>query len=498
MTASDGTREPTSSTVWYRSFYWRIALGFIACVAAMLLVHGVIVVYLATRERGALAQSPQHFATVIASDLSQAIERDPAFDIESHLRGELGNDPHAVVVLMRDGRALRNRDFPIPDGLLRFSRGRLRHEPEGHDGDRRWRGPTSPVVVGDRVEGIVIVIPPGPFPFFAARAFGPTLGLTSLAVLVLGTTAMAFFVFRPTRRRLLALQEAASALGAGRVGVRAREDGGDEVASLARAFNRMAAELEARVSDLEESDRVRRQLLADVSHELMTPLTAMRGYLETLGMPAAVRDEATRHKYLGIVTEETERLAAIVGDLLDIARLGDGGVTMARERVAVQALFERAAARHGTALAEKHIALTTAVAPGAAEIIGDERRLEQAVQNLVANAVRHTPSGGSITLAADREPLEGLVVGAVSATDPSPGTPAVRVSVRDTGPGIPADHLPRIFDRFYRVDAARDAASGGSGLGLSIVRAIVEAQGGRVAVASVVGTGTLFQMSLPG
>ena len=109
-----------------------------------------------------------------------------------------------------------------------------------------------------------------------------------------GTAVMAIVVFRPVHRRLRGLEEAAAAVGAGETAVRAPEGGGDEVASLAQRFNRMAADLDARVRDLQDADRSRRQLLADVSHELMTPLTAMRGYLETLALPAAVKDEATR------------------------------------------------------------------------------------------------------------------------------------------------------------------------------------------------------------
>jgi signal transduction histidine kinase len=129
-------------------------------------------------------------------------------------------------------------------------------------------------------------------------------------------------------------------------------------------------------------------------------------------------------------------------------------------------------------MAEKGIAFDTRVEPGAEFVEADERRLEQAVQNLVANAVRHTPRGGRIELTA--APVDGRV----------------RLKVCDSGPGIAAEHQPRIFDRFYRVEPARDPSSGGSGLGLSIVRAIVEAHGGRVAVSSTPGRGACFEVVL--
>src|SRR5262249_15417192 len=152
--------------------------------------------------------------------------------------------------------------------------------------------------------GLVLIIPGHrpPFPFL--RELGPTLAIAGGILLMVGTATMAFFVFQPARRRLRKLEAAAESLGAGDTTVRAPEDGGDEVAQLAKVFNRMAADLDARVRELEGVDRARRQLLADVSHELMTPLTAIRGYLETLALPAAVHDVNARDRYLHIVTEE--------------------------------------------------------------------------------------------------------------------------------------------------------------------------------------------------
>ena len=132
----------------------------------------------------------------------------------------------------------------------------------------------------------------------------------------------------------------------------------------------------------------------------MTPLTAIRGYLETLGMPGVVRDEATRERYVRIVTEETLRLEAIIGDLLDLARLEGGGGEIEAADVPVSWLFERVAERHGVVTSQRGITLTTTIEPGAEHVRGDGRRLEQALQNLVANAVRHTPDGGRVAVTA--------------------------------------------------------------------------------------------------
>jgi two-component system sensor histidine kinase BaeS len=238
----------------------------------------------------------------------------------------------------------------------------------------------------------------------------------------------------------------------------------------------MGEELASRAKALDVSDQARRQLLADVSHELMTPLTAMRGYIETLTMKELPLDLATRERYLHIINDETHRLERIIGDLLDLARLEGGGGTMRLEEVPVHALFERVHARHERELTGRRVTLAANISNGAETVQGDPDRLEQALQNLAANALRHTPDGGEIVMSAD-------VVG-----------DALRLRVRDSGAGIPPEHLPLIFDRFYKADASRKAA-GGSGLGLSIVRAIVERHGGSVAAHNE--GGAVFDVLLP-
>ena len=227
----------------------------------------------------------------------------------------------------------------------------------------------------------------------------------------------------------------------------------------------MAEDLEGRAAALGASDRARRQLLADVSHELMTPLTAIRGYTETLGMDDLPLDDATRGRYLAIIGEETQKLEEMIGDLLDLARLEGGGGTLAFKNVSVVG-----AVRAGARSPRPARSATTGsrwcvdIDPDDLEVRGDPQRLEQALQNLAANALRHTPEGGTIHLS-----------GAAAAD-------GVHITVADSGQGIPPEHLPRVFDRFYKVDPSRSvsSASAGSGLGLSIVQAIVERHGGRI------------------
>jgi two-component system sensor histidine kinase BaeS len=409
---------------------------------------------------------------------------------------------------MRDGRILSNHDDVPPRlveavraelelmesiGPRRFGRRgrlreglttdeRLRQAPPGGLGPaaRARRGEFVAIMVSGMPVGRVVVLPGGP-PFSRiVRLLGPTIALVATSVLIVGTTLIALVIFGPARRRLKDVQGATERLGGGDLDARAPEHGGDEVAALARSFNQMAGELAHRTRALESADAARRQLLADVSHELMTPLTAMRGYLETLSMSEIQVDAPTRERYLQIVSEETHRLERIVGDLLDLARLEGGGTTIRHEPVRIAPLFDRVAARHERETQQRDITLETRVNPGADEVMGDPDRLEQALQNLAANALRHTPNGGRITLTS--------TAAGPGATDP------VRLSVHDSGPGIPENHLPLIFERFYKADASRKAA-GGSGLGLSIVKTIIERHGGTITARN--DHGAVFEIVLP-
>ena len=185
----------------------------------------------------------------------------------------------------------------------------------------------APILVGGELAGVVVVPAQAPFGFLLGR-FAPILAAVAAGVLIVGAVLATVVVFGPARRRLRALETAARRFGGGDLTARAPDRGGDEIAAVAHAFNAMADDLAARASALGESDRVRRQLLADVSHELTTPVTAMRGYLETLTMPELTLDADTRVRYLTIIGDETARLERIIGDLLDLARLEGGGGTL--------------------------------------------------------------------------------------------------------------------------------------------------------------------------
>lgn len=477
-----------SDTSWYRSLYWRIAVGFILFLAGVLAIQAAIVFWLIARGDAVAGPPPRGFTSFVARDLGAALATDPGLDLERYIRSAYPEPTYPFFVLMEDGRLVPSPFAGAPPGLVaeareHLSRGRAGFRPADGFGPGPWpfrrppRGrPAAPgeIVLDGRLAGVVVAVPQTPL-----SRLGPTMAYVAV-VLVAGATVVASLViFGPVRRRLRRVEDAARRIGAGDLTARASEDGGDEVASLARVFNRMADDLARRAEEVRAADRTRRLLLADVSHELQTPLTAMRGYLETLSMPALAIDQDTRSRYVGIVGEETRRLERIVRDLLDLARLEGGGGTLDREDVPIEGLFGRVAARHEREAADKAIRLTTAIAPGAELLSGDPLRLEQALQNLAANALRHTPPGGRVELRAEVD--RGDVI----------------LSVADTGPGIPIEHLPFVFDRFYKVDPARAEGATGSGLGLSIVKAIVERHGGSVSVANAPEGGAIFAIRLP-
>lgn len=499
-----------SPLLWYRSLYWRIALGLIAFLALMLAAQGALFLWSTDRIAGSMpARSPRRLAVIVASDVGRALEADPNLKLDQYIRDEYGHVFQPFLVLMHDGRTVSNHGESWASSELiaglraeadRMGPFRFRRMPQesnripqlssgdperGRSPDRdgpeprvplRWRAEFARIISGGTQIGSVAVVAGRPPISLVIRELGPVMGLVGGSVLLVGTALIALMVFGPARRRLRQVQEAITELGEGDLTARAPEQGGDEVSEVAASFNRMADELMARARALEISDKARRQLLADVSHELMTPLTAMRGYVETLSMRELRLDPATRDRYLDIVAEETHRLERIIGDLLDLARLEGGGTPLKREAVPIAALFDRVRARHERESQTRNITIVSDVSAGAELVDGDVDRLEQALQNLAANALRHTPDGGEITLTAE----------AIDNT--------VHIRVHDNGAGIPVEHLPLIFDRFYKVDTSRRQA-GGSGLGLSIVKAIVEQHGGSVSAHN--DHGAVFEIALP-
>jgi signal transduction histidine kinase len=425
-------------------------------------------------------RSPNALAAIVAADLGSALGQDPALDVADYLKREYAR-LQPVYAVMKSGVVASNRSTRLRDDILRSAQGML----AGTDFRRAGSEPLiggppfimAPIQIAGELAGVVVLPPPGG-PNVISRDVGRLLTVPGTILLIVGTILAAAFIFAPARRRLKLLQEATGRLGAGDLSARAPESGGDEIADVAATFNKMARELAARDEALRASDRLRRQMLADVSHELKTPLTAMRGYVETLHMSDVVLDPATRERYFATLERETSRLDRIVKDLLDLARLENGVGDLDVRTFAIGRVFDHVVQRHEPDAQARRITIRTRVADAANQIVADPHRIEQVIENLFANALRYTPDGGTVELIAD-----------VSGND-------VVLSVIDSGAGIPPAHIAHVFERFYKVDTARTSGSDGSGLGLSIAKAIVERHGGAVDVASEPGR-TVFTIRLP-
>jgi len=238
------------------------------------------------------------------------------------------------------------------------------------------------------------------------------------------------------------------------------------------------------ISEIKRLEMVRSDLVANVSHELRTPLTAIRGYVETL-LRTPPEDPADTRHFLGVIERNTERLSRLTEDLLTLSDLESGKLPLARRPVDVAQLAQRVLEVFWNQANMKNLELNKQIEPGLPPLLGDFDRLQQLFINLIDNAVKYTPSGGKVALKAAKTPA-------------TPGAPLmVQLSVSDTGSGIPAIDIPRLTERFYRVDKARSRELGGTGLGLAIVKHIVQAHQGKLRIESVMQKGTTVHVQLP-
>src|SRR5438067_375512 len=336
----------------YRSLYFRIGFSFVVFVVGVVVAQSAIFSYVLARSNPFPNRSPNNLAAIVAADVGSQLAEDPDLDLEDYLAKEYGRIRFPVFVVTKDGRAAANVSATnLPPTMRRSVDAML----SGVDVRRSGREALleggapivmAPIQVAGELRGMVVMPPPNGAASPVIRDVSRLLSFPGNLLLIVATIMVAAIVFEPARRRLKALEQATERLGAGDLATRASEHGGDEIARVAGAFNRMASDLAARDDALRMSDRLRRQMLADISHELKTPLTTMRGYIETLRMEGMSTDPAARQRYLATIERETLRLDRIVKDLLDLARLEQGGVTLDVRLFAIRRVFDRVIARH--------------------------------------------------------------------------------------------------------------------------------------------------------
>jgi signal transduction histidine kinase len=289
------------------------------------------------------------------------------------------------------------------------------------------------------------------------------------ALLAIGIALLfTFFLSRRISAPIKTLASAARRLGQGDLSQRVNINSKGEIGELAQAFNSMAG-------GLEKTERLRRNMVADTAHELRTPLSNIRGYLEAI--QEGIKKPSP--ELIRSLDEEAFLLSRLVDDLQDLSLAEAGELKLNFQSEDTECLVNQAVDAAETPAKRKQITITSQVPPALPPVNVDRQRISQVLRNLLDNAITHTPAGGSIVVAAEKQSNQ------------------VKVSVSDTGEGIPAEDLLNVFERFYRVDKSRTRATGGSGLGLTIARRLVEAHGGTIEAKSEPGKGSCFAFTVP-
>lgn len=252
---------------------------------------------------------------------------------------------------------------------------------------------------------------------------------------------------------------------------------GDEMGILAETINEMTAKLRSDIEQLKKLERFRSEFLGNVSHELRTPIFSLKGFLETL-LDGAIEDAAVNRTFVEKAYHHASRLDTLLTDLIEISRIESGEMTMSLRYFEVEPFLRSVAADFSDDAHRKNQHIMVDLPAGGTSAFGDKDRLRHAIDNIVDNAIKYTGEGSTITLHAHVS--DGKV----------------HFEIRDNGPGIPPDHLPRIFERFYRIDKNRSRDLGGTGLGLAIAKHIVDAHGSAIQVTSELGKGTTFSFAL--
>jgi signal transduction histidine kinase len=435
------------------------------------------------------------------TDQSQLIT-DGAPDVaalqELAARAMVINPTAEVYLLDREGRILGHG---LPDGTVledRVDLAPIRSLVGGvgrmpiHGDDPRSHGmqkvfSAAEIRSGDTLEGYLYVVLGGQTYEQLANDIGGSyagnVSLLAAVIIVLAGAATGLLVFALLTRRLKRLSREVERAGEREFefepAIGKARPGGDEIDRLTRAFVDMTRRIREQLSQLKENDRLRRELVTNISHDLRTPVSAMQGSIETMIVKGDSLSEADRQRYLEIARRHTVRLGVLISDLFELSKLDSASVTPSLEAFSIPELVQDIAQEFQLEAEHKGIRLSMAVDDNTAFTVGDIGLIQRVLENLVRNAIRFTPEGGDVTLSIAERPE------------------SITVAVSDTGPGIPEDEIPRIFDRFYRSEQGDEALSDSSGLGLAIVKRILDLHDSRISVVSRVDAGTRFEFDLP-
>ena len=312
--------------------------------------------------------------------------------------------------------------------------------------------------------------------FISAHDLALLAGLLGFSLVI--SVFVAISISEPTVRSLRTLSRAAGRVSLGELETRVPVESDDEVGDLALAFNSMASQLESSIAKEQELTQARRELVSAVSHDLRTPLASIRAMLESV-VDGVVEDRDDVRRYLRNSLTEVENLGQLVDDLFEVSRMDSGMLQLQIEEASLQDLISDTLESMSALAAARNLRLVGSVEEPVAPIVMDLKRVQRVLYNLVQNSIRHTPPDGTINIMARDTGAE------------------VQIEVADTGTGISDQDMGRLFEPFHRTDPSRSRTSGGAGLGLTIAKGIVEAHGGRIWAASVLGQGSTFRFTLP-
>ena len=298
----------------------------------------------------------------------------------------------------------------------------------------------------------------------------------ALAIII--TLIIGYFISRNISLPIRKMEDTARRIARGDFSKRVDIKTDDELGGLASSLNKMADELELKIENLNKMDRIRKDFIANVSHELKTPLTSIKGFIETL-QDGAIDDKENALRFLEIIGKHADRLSKIINDLLNLAEIENWKGEIETERFDTKTLIDEVAWSFHHLYSKKSQQLNIHYTGDNFFIRGDKEKIERVLVNLIDNAIKYTPERGQISIALFEEKNRVMII------------------VEDTGIGIPKEHLDRIFERFYRVDKARSRELGGTGLGLAIVKHIIILHKGHIDIDSEPGKGTKITIILP-
>jgi len=298
-------------------------------------------------------------------------------------------------------------------------------------------------------------------------------------ILLIGL-AIGFFIFRMLTRRLDVIKRTVKDFERGELNKRIPIKSNDEITDLSLCFNRMADTVVESMNDMKKADKLRRDLVANVSHDLRNPLSSIQGYVETIQMKGEEITQEELQRYLEPVLSNTKKLNRMIDDLFDLSKLDAENVTPNLEHISLAELVQDLVQQFTPIADQKNIEIKTIYPENPhAQIYADIGLLDRALSNLIDNAIQHTPEGGTVTIKSIQNGKD------------------ISLEISDSGTGIPESDIPHIFDRFYQVDKSRSNSSG-AGLGLSIAQKILELHGAKITVQSLLNKGTTFKIMMPG